>query len=356
MKKNHRRLLGWGVGAILIVLVLFHLGHSPQWRNFQWSRLGYLLVHIKLDFLILAILASYSSFFLRALRWRFFVDSIKRCSLWILFAGQIFGFSSIYLIGRAGEVVRPAYIAKAEHLTFSSQLAVWLIERVYDSIALVILFALGLYFQPIQSLTARHAGVLHGIREGAIVVLILSLVGIALLGVYKHYSESFLEWLNQWESTVAMKARSRIVNFLRSFATGLEVIKNPSDFIASLTCTVALWVVNVTAIWLDFRSLGGSLQHLSWWVAALTLVFAALGLAVQLPGVGGGYQVVTLLALRDFFHVSPEGAASAAILTWLTVMVPCIILGLILLLHEGLSIRKLQVIAEEERESVTPSA
>ncbi len=356
MKNSHRRLLGWSLGAIVLILVLFHLSHSPQWRDFQWSRLGYLLVHVKLNFLIFAILASYSSFLLRALRWRFYVDSIKKCSLWILFVAQIFGFSSIYLIGRAGEVVRPAYIAKTEHLTFSSQLSVWLIERVYDSIAMVILFALGLYFEPIRPLTARHAGVLQRIREGSVVVMVLSLVGIALLLLFKHYSESVLEWFAQWESTFMIKIRSRVVNFLRSFATGLGVIKNPYDFIASMVCTVALWIVNVTAIWLDFHSLGGNLQHLSWWVAALTLVLAALGLAVQLPGVGGGYQVVTLLALRDFFRVSPEGATSAAILTWLTVMVPCLILGLILLLHEGLSFRKLQVITEEERDSVTPGA
>src|SRR5579883_3073645 len=216
--------------------------------------------------------------------------------------------------------------------------------------------ALGLYFEPIRPLTARHAGVLQRIREGSVVVMVLSLVGIALLLLFKHYSESVLEWFAQWESTFMIKIRSRVVNFLRSFATGLGVIKNPYDFIASMACTVALWIVNVTAIWLDFHSLGGNLQHLSWWVAALTLVLAALGLAVQLPGVGGGYQVVTLLALRDFFRVSPEGATSAAILTWLTVMVPCLILGLILLLHEGLSFRKLQVITEEERDSVTPGA
>ena len=102
-------------------------------------------------------------------------------------------------------------------------------------------------------------------------------------------------------------------------------------------------------IWITGHSLGGALRELSWWAAAVTLFFAALGLLVQLPGVGGGYQVGTIQALRQIFHVRPEGATSAGILMWIITLVPCVLLGVLLLLYEGLSFRKLGLMARLKR-------
>ncbi len=107
--------------------------------------------------------------------------------------------------------------------------------------------------------------------------------------------------------------------------------------------------MNTTIFWLAFRSLGGRIGELSWWAAALVLFFAALGLLFQLPGVGGGYQVGIILTLRHFFHLPPAEVTSAGILVWVVVMVPCIALGALLLVYEGLSFRKLHTIAAEGR-------
>ena len=56
-----------------------------------------------------------------------------------------------------------------------------------------------------------------------------------------------------------------------------------------------------------------------------------------------------ILALTEIFNVSVELATGAAILVWIMISVPCLLLGLILLVHEGLTFKKLAAIAEEER-------
>ena len=93
--------------------------------------------------------------------------------------------------------------------------------------------------------------------------------------------------------------------------------------------------------------------HLPWLAAGLTLFCAALGLIVQFPGVGGGYQVGIILSLTEIFNVTAEPATGASILVWIIQSVPCLALGLVLLIHEGLSIRKLEAITEEEEQAVT---
>jgi len=57
--------------------------------------------------------------------------------------------------------------------------------------------------------------------------------------------------------------------------------------------------------------------------------------------------------LTEIFNVPAEPATGASILLWIIMSVPCLALGLVLLIQEGLSIRKLEAITEEEERAVT---
>ena len=119
MKKAWGRWVWLAVGAVVIVLIFYNLSRSPEWRNFRWDRLWRSIVGARPDYLLLSVLLVYSTFVVRAIRWRFFMAPIKAASLWVLFVGQVLGFSSIFLVGRPGELVRPAYIAKKENVPMS---------------------------------------------------------------------------------------------------------------------------------------------------------------------------------------------------------------------------------------------
>ena len=147
---SSEKAIGDGCGwqrAIIIALIFYNLSRSPEWANFRWARLWALITGAKPGLLLLALVGVFGTYFVRALRWRFFLSPIKKASLWVLLKGQILGFSSIYLIGRPGEFVRPAYIAKKENVSMSAMLAVWLLERIFDTVFLLLLFAAALNFR-----------------------------------------------------------------------------------------------------------------------------------------------------------------------------------------------------------------
>ena len=154
-----------GRGAVVIALIFYNLSRSPEWRNFRWDHLWDSIVGASPGYLLLAVPGVYLSFFVRAVRWEFFMRPIKAASLWVLFVGQILGFSSIFLVGRPGELVRPAYIAKKENVPMSAMIAIWLLERVLDTIAMVVLFAAAIYFEPVNPDTAKGVSVLHAMHE-----------------------------------------------------------------------------------------------------------------------------------------------------------------------------------------------
>jgi len=98
---------------------------------------------------------------------------------------QIYGFGSILLIGRPGEIVRPAYIANREGVSFTSQLAILILERVYDAIAMGIIFALALHFTAVR-LTGLGADVLlHRMRQASVVALLVTAALVLGLVVFR---------------------------------------------------------------------------------------------------------------------------------------------------------------------------
>jgi hypothetical protein len=352
MKKNWRRWLWLAAGAIIIVLIFYNLSRSPEWRNFRWDRLWASITGARMDFLLMALVGVYGTFFVRAVRWRFFLYPIKRASLWVLFVGQILGFSSIFLVGRPGELVRPAYIAKRENVPMSAMIAVWLLERVFDTIAMVLLFAASLYFEPVGPATAKGVSALHAMHQGGNVLF--GFTGLLVLGLvlFRLQAARMTALTLKLFGFLPERALHTFAHFLRSFGEGLSVIRDWQGLAGSVATTILLWVLNTTIFWLVFRSLGGSLAHIAWLAAGLTLFCAALGLIIQFPGIGGGYQVGAILALTEIFNVSAERATGASILIWIMMSVPCLALGLVLLVHEGLSIRKLEAITEEEEAQV----
>ncbi len=352
MQRKLRRWLWLAVTAIVLSLIIYNLSRSPEWRAFSWQRLWSSVVNARPGFLLAALAATLSSYLLRAYRWGFFLDPIKKASLWVLFVGQILGFSSIYLIGRPGEFVRPAYIARKENVPITSMVAVWLLERIYDTVFLVLLFAAALYLTPLAPPKGQAETVLARMHGAGLVMFLVTAVICAALVLFRLRAEGVTRRIVAAFRLLPGRGRDHLEHFLRSFADGLKVIQNWKDFLASITSTVVLWFVNVSVFWLVFQSLGGELAGLSWLAAGLTLFFAVMGLMVQFPGIGGGYQVLAILAMTEIFSVGVEPATGAAFLVWLLISVPCMALGIILLIHEGLTFRKLEAIAEEERAMV----
>lgn len=348
MKKKALRQWIWlGASTIVLALIIFNLRHNPEWRHFDWGRLWASLVSAKPGLLLAALAGVYITYLIRALRWGYLMHPIKKGSLWVLLVGQLLGFSSIYLVGRPGEFVRPAYIARKESLPITSMVAVWLMERICDTICLVVLFSVVLYFAPVE-MSAAGKNVLSVMHKAGDAMLVVTLILVVGLVVYRLKTQAVMDWALRMARCLPHSFQRHVEHFLHSFAEGLQVVRSLPDFVGSVVLSVALWITNATVFWVTLRSLGGSLRDFVWLASALVLFCASLGLVVQFPGIGGGYQVGIILALTEIFGIGADVSTGAAILLWLMMSVPVLLVSLGLLVHEGLSFRRLEAITEEE--------
>ena len=84
----------------------------------------------------------------------------KKVPLFSLLGTQVIGFTAVALIGRVADPVRPYLVAKKTGLPFSSQIAVYIVERLFDFGSMALIFSLALFWIPQPALAASpgHAG------------------------------------------------------------------------------------------------------------------------------------------------------------------------------------------------------
>lgn len=141
MKKRHVQLL------IGIAISLFFLYMS--FRKVDFGRLWETLKTIKYVYAIPFVGITMFSMYLRAVRWKYFLLPNYKFSSKRLFSPLIIGFALNGLFpGRVGEFARPYVLYRKDNVPFPVGLATVVIERIFDGVIALMLFAISLYILP----------------------------------------------------------------------------------------------------------------------------------------------------------------------------------------------------------------
>ena len=102
-------------------------------RRFDWSLALHSLEGLHWGWLAASLIPIAGTYYGRALRWAVFLKPLKqRPSIANLCSATVIGFAAITVFGRPGEFVRPYLIAIKENVSVPSQMAAWILERMFD--------------------------------------------------------------------------------------------------------------------------------------------------------------------------------------------------------------------------------
>ncbi len=341
--------------VVLVVVVLAALAYRSRRAfhigNFNWSKLGHAVAHANLWLLLLSIIAIYACYAIRAFRWKCFCRHLGESSFWGVYGGTIIGFASIFLLGRAGEPVRPLILARKTRFSVSSQFGIYVLERLFDFATSAVMagVVLAIFTRQLSTAGADEAWVVKARASGGI--LLAGLLGLAaMLAYYRlHGANAIDRRLGGWRRAGGW--RGRVAAQFTGFSEGLQAIRDLRDLgVAGLLSLVHWMLVACIYLWV-MRSLGESFAGLNYPSAVLLLAVTMLGSLLQLPGVGGGAQVASFIALTQIFGVDPEPAAAAAIVLWLVTFAASTLAGVPLLIREGWSMGELRRLARSEKDA-----
>ncbi len=345
---DKKRILA-SVAVFLILAILVYLQYR-HWRSFDWGTFWAQIHRIRKIHVLHAIALVYAAYVLRALRWKIFLKPVRpKLNALHLVAPMMIGFTGLALLGRAGEFIRPYLVARRADLSFSSQLAVWAVERVFDVGAFAVLIVLAI-FLPSALQSIPHPEYYRQFRDAGFVLVVgvSSAAGIAVM--ISRNGEAIALWIEKRFSHLSSGLGHRLAQRVREFGTGLHTLHDRWSLLWVGLLSMVIWYVTALAYKEVTHSYGVDALEIP--VSQLLILMGAsmAGSMLQLPAVGGGSQMATIATLSAVFDVPPEMAASCGILLWLVTFASVVPTGLALAHRERLSLRKLS--AESHHEEV----
>ena len=315
-------------------------------HGFDWRLAAHSISRLHGGWLALSLLPIGGTYVVRALRWAVFLKPLKpHPSLRNLLTATLIGFAAITLFGRPGEFVRPYLIARKEGVPATSQFASWLLERIFDLLMALLVFAFALtrvHVSDIQvgpqlAWVLAAGGQIVGVACTAILLFLLSL---------RHFAEPVRKRLVRALRFLPERRHQKLEHWITTFVQGVDSTRSDGALLAILLYSILEWVLIAACYWCVALAFAG-LLHLSLVDVLIFMGFVSFGSVVQIPGIGGGIQVVAVLVLYELFGVRLELATSFALLIWIISFVVVTPLGLVLAFKEGLDWRSLRHISEE---------
>jgi glycosyltransferase 2 family protein len=326
--------------VFFILAALFYLQYR-HWQSFDWGTFWAQTHHIKKFHVLHAIALIYVAYFLRALRWKIFLKPVRpKATIMDMLSPTMIGFTGLALLGRAGEFIRPYLIARRTDLPFSSQLAVWAVERIFDIGAFTVLIVLAI-FLPSALPAIPHPEYYRRFQEGGFFLIGVVLITTVAAIVIRRSGDAVARWVEQKFAHLSSNLGHRMAQKVREFGAGLDTIDGPASMLWLTLVSVGMWYIIALAYQEVTHSYGMAALEIP--VSQILILMGAsmVGSMLQLPAVGGGSQMATIAALSSVFDVPPEMAASCGILLWLVTFAAVVPVGLALSHRERLSLRKL---------------
>jgi uncharacterized protein (TIRG00374 family) len=297
--------------------------------------------------LLLAGLLINLTLFARSLRWQTFLSPIGTAKLNNLFAATSVGFGAIFVVGRAGEIIRPAVLSLRERIKPTATFATILIERLFDTTAVVSLFAVNLLFFELPP-DQNNANALGAIRSVGLTLLIGVAVGISILALLRLKAAAIIRWMERHGARLPKKLSYPLLNFIKHLAEGLSVLLDLRALATTIFFTACVWTLVSAATWLTLFAFGlnFSISH-----TIFVLGFGLVGSVAPTPGGSAGAFHAAAAKGLEFLGLDPNLAASIAIIYHLIAFGPPFLIGLFYLIRDDISLGQLrEMIASETSE------
>jgi hypothetical protein len=312
----------------LLILTVIATVLVYRWSDFSfdWSLFFTSLWNVQPLWLTVSIAATFLTFFIRAIRWQVLLHPLKSIPLGPLTSMNLVGFSAICVLGRAGELIRPLWLTRKERIPLTVSMATLVVERFFDSVMLVVLFACTLLLVKVPT---AAIGTLTLMKNAAWIIILGSVVSLGVLFLFRSNIDRIVDF-------VPFK---RLSSLLRSFSDGLSFLEKSRTFGLVIAHSAVLWIAIAFQFW--FMLLG---MKLSFSVAAATLVMVvtAIGSVAQVPGIGGGFQAGYIFCMTTFFALPKEQAVATSLIAWASSSVPVVVAGALYMVSHGLSLKDLK--------------
>lgn len=333
MKRWQTIVLGLVVSGAALYLSLRQANFGEMAVAFQEANLG-----------LIAVAAAMFTILVAVRGWRWSVLTQGRLNpvdgAWLFSVG--FLFNNI-LPARIGEIARGVLAGRREKLHFTSAMSSIVVERLFDMIAIVVMFGVILLGLDLPE-WATSAGILMGIG---------ATTGLAILAIAAQRPDFALETGASILSVIPKVSKEQVHSFLEPFVDGLGGVSDWRTFSLGMLLSLVAWFLSGFVGWVLLLAFFGATPIV---IGLLAIAAAGLGIAVPAAPSGLGAFHAAVIGVLTAVDYPADAARSYAFALHGLNFGMTTLLGIIGLLREGVSFGEVRdaALAVQRSEVETP--
>ena len=307
-----------GIGVLFIWLSVRAITPEQKEKIFDaFKRADYFWI-------IISLLISWASHFLRAFRWNYLLKPTgHKINLVNANCYVMIGYLANYGIPRMGEISRCTLAPKYDDVPFEVAFGTVITERIIDFILFLSIFALTflVQFNELSGLVNKYIfnpmlNWIHGITESPtkLIILVVILIG----GVFAFF------FLRKKFTTLLKGKLGKIIKGMGEGLSSIAKMDKPFQFIA---LSLMIWACYFYSLYVCFFALEGT-SHLGQQECLTLLIFGTFGVMFA-PGGLGAYPAIISWILFNTYGVDEVSAFALPWLAWTSQFALILILGLI---------------------------
>ena len=332
--------MGLSLGLTLLIGYILYRG-VPDWGQ-AWS----VMIQGRPVFFLAGFGFVMLHMLLRAVRWGVLLSPVKpRISLKSLFSLTLVKYVINAIPPRAGEVAASLVLARKENVPAASVIAASLLERILDTLTVVVIFGFYLVFfgHLYAPNSERGCEIMLTIQNYSVKGFIILCLGFVMI--------SLLLRRQNWTSRMP----TRIRRVLLSFLEGFRALQRGGALFQAMVLSAAIWLTISLQLWCLMQAY---LVGFPFMGAIFLMAITVVGVAIPTPGGVGGFQFFMDLALVNFFskYMSSQDphsqAAGISNGSYIISMIPVMLIGLVFMNREGLSLSRVSRLAVQGPENI----
>lgn len=310
-------------------------------RRLEWGAVIGHLREMRVWPIALAVGLILMTLAVRSWRWQLLLAPIRRVGFGHLFAATTIGFGSVFIFGRAGEVVRPMVLSLRERLSPGATIATILVERIFDMSAVALLFAVNLLvFKPPPG-SALDEQTLHRLNLTGAATTALTILGVGVLILFRLRTAWVIGLIERGGRWLPRRLLDAVLSLAANLSTGLSILLNVRALTAVSLLTLLVWALVAASTWLIVFAFGVALSLSA---AVFVLGFGLIGSLVPSPGGSAGAFHAAAAAGLILLGLDRNLSAGISIIFHLVAFGSPFLLGLFYLVRDGIGLHQLREI------------
>lgn len=250
--------------------------------------------------------------YLRALRWRIILSSVKKdSSTFNLFGALLIGYGVNNVIPRLGEVSRAVAAGHSEGVSRSSVFGTIIVERIID----IIFFGLC-----VVASSFLYQGNLYSefpwLKTTIYIGSFLILVSVITLILAIRFVDKFNSIIIFIIGHVSSSAGKKLASIFEKMTYGFSSLRGIKNYLLVVSLSVLMMLIYASTTYVGLLSLGmQEVRSVDFTSAWIIMSLSSIGIMIPTPGGIGSYHTITKSVLVSLFGFSIAISAAYAILT-----------------------------------------